>query len=186
MTFGEKVCLGVADYLKAAGLTHLGQINRKILAEIIDRCDTQRQQQEKAAAVRRIPRDEAAGLFTALCEACGVAEEQMTPQQKATYGTMLAGLRKATPSLTPADIASRAEQYKRKYRDAALTAPALAAHWGEFHSKATAKTVDVYQEAPDWQRLVEQSPVFQGRGISEMAWKDLPHHVKQDVWRMVA
>lgn len=184
MTFGEKVCEAVREYLKANGLTHLGKINAKILAEIIDRCDEQRAKQS-TVRLKPMPKDEVASLFSALCDACGVAEDQMTVQQKKTYAVMLNQLRGATPGLTPVDIQSRAQQYKKKYRDAALTAGALASHWGEFHSQASAKTVDVYQEAPNWRELVEQSVSLQNRGISDMQWNELPHHIKQDVWRMV-
>lgn len=48
MTFGEQFSEAVAEYLKANNLTTLGKINRKILAELLDRFKSKWDAAEKA------------------------------------------------------------------------------------------------------------------------------------------
>jgi len=66
-------------------------------------------------------------LFDAVVEACGMAYEEMTPVQRRACGVAVAQLRAVKAQ--PEDVAWRAEVYRHKYRDAALTPHALANQW---------------------------------------------------------
>jgi hypothetical protein len=68
-------------------------------------------------------------LFDALAEATDGAPGQLTKAAARAVGVALAEIRRVCPELTPVEITRRAEHYRSHFRDATLTASALAKHW---------------------------------------------------------
>jgi hypothetical protein len=77
----------------------------------------------RAAAKRR----ERNPLFDAVVAACEMDYDEMTPVQRRACGVAVAQLKAVNAQ--PDDVAWRAEVYRHKYRDAALTPHALANQW---------------------------------------------------------
>lgn len=79
-------------------------------------------------------------LFDALAAATdGDADKLTTPTARAV-GVALAQIRKASPDVTPEEIARRARNYRVHFRDATLTASALAKHWARCESATIASS----------------------------------------------
>ncbi len=68
-------------------------------------------------------------LFDALAVATDGDPFQLTADTSRAVGVALSKIQKVTPSLTADEIKRRAANYRDHFRDAALTAPALAKHW---------------------------------------------------------
>lgn len=114
-------------------------------------------------------------LFDALAEACGNDLTQMPTKARRACGVALAEIRAVMPGLEPAEIKRRALAYTRKYRDAALTPHALAAHWAEFSPPRLqpAPVVLPTPEPVDWEeRLPDEDDDLKafGRG----SWQSIP------------
>lgn len=68
-------------------------------------------------------------LFDALALATDGDPAQLTADTSRAVGVALSKIKKVTPELTDDEINRRAGNYRDHFRDAALTAPALAKHW---------------------------------------------------------
>jgi hypothetical protein len=68
-------------------------------------------------------------LFDALASVDGSDPKELTESAATACGVALAQIRKATPSVTPDEIAARAKNYTAKMPQAALTPSALSRHW---------------------------------------------------------
>lgn len=68
-------------------------------------------------------------LFDALASACDRDPRAMTARDARACGVALAEIRKASPDVTPIEIARRAANYRSRYREAALTPSALCNQW---------------------------------------------------------
>ena len=75
------------------------------------------------------PRNE---LCDALAKACGCDPFEMTATAARTCAVKAAEIKKASPGVTFEEMKHRAELYRSKYQDAALTPSALCSHWAEF------------------------------------------------------
>ena len=69
--------------------------------------------------------------FEALCELQGSDYKRLTASERGKLNAALKEIRAALPEVTAQIIGKAAIAYRRKYRDAALTAPAIASHWSE-------------------------------------------------------
>lgn len=95
-------------------------------AQVTDRSIEDRILEDKHAPGPR-PRDP---LFDALCVASGEGRpEGVTPKKARQIGVALAEIKKATPGVTPEEITRRAGNYKAHFRDATISAMAVAMHW---------------------------------------------------------
>lgn len=68
-----------------------------------------------------------------LADALSVCEggpDGLTPQAWRKVGVALAAIKKASPDVTPAEVARRIANYRTHFRDAMCTATAMASHWG--------------------------------------------------------
>jgi hypothetical protein len=68
-------------------------------------------------------------LFDALATATDRDPTGMTRREQRACGTALADIRRATPTLTPAELQRRAAHYRAHFPQAALTPSALANQW---------------------------------------------------------
>ena len=66
-------------------------------------------------------------LWDAVMDACGVKSEDLTKSARGGYNKAVSELRNV--GADPADIPTRARNYRRAYPNAALTPTALAKHW---------------------------------------------------------
>jgi len=94
------------------------------------------------------PRNE---LCDALASACGCDPLQMTSSAARTCAVKAAEIKKASPDVTPDEMNRRAQCYRSKYREAALTPAALCGHWAEFGSNGYAPS-DPYVLASDYRK----------------------------------
>lgn len=80
-------------------------------------------------------------LFDSFAVSCGTDPFQVTKSAARTIGVKLAEIRKACPTIQPADFQPRAERYRLIFPTASLTPSALCSHWAEcdptkpFHAK---------------------------------------------------
>lgn len=70
-------------------------------------------------------------LFDALAKAEEADPLQLTPSHAKRIATALAEIKRACPGLTAAEVAARAADYRRQFRDAAISAHALAKNWAK-------------------------------------------------------
>lgn len=68
-------------------------------------------------------------LFDALIEACGGNPRQMTKAEGKAAAVVLADILSSFPNVTAEEIRAKAENYRRRHRDWALTPRALCGHW---------------------------------------------------------
>jgi hypothetical protein len=120
-------------------------------------------------------------LFDALATATGKSPNALAKSEGGQIAKALKGIMQASPDVSAQEIRRRAEGYRRKYRDAALTPTALEAHWSEF-APAAPKPADVpIPEPHGWRDILEDSKYGPG-GIFEAAtWAQVPRDVKQVV-----
>jgi hypothetical protein len=69
--------------------------------------------------------------FEALCELQGSDYKRVTSSERGKLNAALKEIRATLPDVTAQIIGKAAIAYRRKYRDAALTATAIASHWSE-------------------------------------------------------
>jgi hypothetical protein len=67
--------------------------------------------------------------FIALCLSIQSNPDQLTKPERSKVASALAEITTASPEVTPEEIHRRAKNYPSHFRNAALTAKALAAHW---------------------------------------------------------
>lgn len=84
-------------------------------------------------------------LFDALARSTDGEADQLTDSTRRSVGVALAQIRKVSPNVTEIEIERRASNYRAHFRDAAITAMALAKHWGRCDKPPEPKTVP-------WQR----------------------------------
>lgn len=102
--------------------------------------------QEPAPEPKPRPRNP---LFDALAAATDGPADKLTSATARSVGVALAEIRKVHPDLTADEIERRAANYRAHFRDAVLTAAALAKHWARCDSapRATASLTTDLSEA---------------------------------------
>ena len=76
-------------------------------------------------------------IFDALAVAEGSNLDELTASAKGAIATAAAEIRKASPDVTPEEVARRAANYRRLMPKATLTASALSKHWSRCGSPKT-------------------------------------------------
>ena len=130
------------------------------------------------AAKEPKPRNE---LFDALATATGKSPNALAKSEGGQIAKALKGIKQASPDVSAQEIRRRAEGYRRKYRDAALTPTALEAHWSEF-APAAPKPADVpIPEPQGWREILRDSKYGPGGIFEASSWAQVPRDVKQVV-----
>ncbi len=101
------------------------------------------------------PRDPA---FVALCAAEGSDPEALTRRARRTVGVALAEIREVMADVDAAEIGRRARIYRARYRDAELTASALAKHWPRLGTEPASAGQDyapltLQAREAEWERI---------------------------------
>lgn len=130
-----------------------------------------------APAKQARKRDE---LFDCLAKAEGSNPVQLTKRAARTVAVAIAEIRKASPDVTPEEIARRAERYRRVMpQGSTLTASALAKHWarcGEVVRLAT--PAPILQEPANWRATLKR--LFPD-SADDLTWATLPDSIRQQV-----
>jgi hypothetical protein len=87
------------------------------------------QEEEQETSSPEKPARARDALFDALATATDRDPTGMTRREQRACGTALADIRRATPTLTPAELQRRAAHYRAHFPQAALTPSALANQW---------------------------------------------------------
>ena len=179
MTFGDKCCDAVRQYLTTNNLKSLGAINAKILAEIINR--VHQHELDIADAEKNKKKEENKEyklLFQSICTACNISYESLTRTEQAKIKKSLDEIIQASPNCTGSDIHNRATKYAKKYKSAALTPSALCSHWSEFSDTAMPSFVKLKPD--DGDLYVE--PTSNWRVVAKSKWpkSDYPHNYDFD------
>lgn len=125
MTFGA----GLFAHMAAARAEHGGALSQ---AEWIEAADEF--YRRHCAAHRRPCHPQTVDgdpdpLFSALAAAEGSNPKELTPTAARRIAVALAGIRKASPDLTPDEITKRAVRYRELFPRAVVTANALEGNW---------------------------------------------------------
>jgi hypothetical protein len=97
-------------------------------------------------------------IFDAICTACGIYVNGITRGQAGRVVACKRDIEEACPVLSAeelaAEIARRADKYRKKYPTTPCTPTALSNHWGEFGGGPTrAAKLDPYQEPDGWRSV---------------------------------
>jgi hypothetical protein len=92
------------------------------------------------------PRDE---LWDAVVEACGWGADQITDAARGSLNGALKQLRAV--EATPGQVKLRARRYRERFRDAALTPPALAKHWAALANGTASSSNGAVVRDPAWE-----------------------------------
>jgi hypothetical protein len=71
-------------------------------------------------------------LFEAVCDACGIDRQTLTPSGRGPLNRAVKEIREVAG--TPEDVPRRAAEFRRRFPEASLTPSALAKHWGSLAS----------------------------------------------------
>ncbi|MGH8017209.1 MAG: hypothetical protein ACREIA_02815 [Opitutaceae bacterium] len=82
-------------------------------------------------------------LFDALAEVDGSDPRSLTKSAAGACGKALSEIRKACPSVSPAEINLRAERYRRRFAGAACTPSAIAKHWAALANEGSVNGGDL-------------------------------------------
>lgn len=77
----------------------------------------------------KVKRSERDPIFDALCAFEGVDPKKVTESHAKEVSKLVSELLKATPDVTPAEVAKRGKAYGRAFRDVLKTSRALVRHW---------------------------------------------------------
>jgi hypothetical protein len=108
----------------------------KDAAAIIDQLDECRSPEElpsskpqpaPSSGKRFTPTD----LIPAMAMACNYNPAELTPPMRSTIKTVVLDILSVSPNVSPEEIRSRADAYRRKHKDWALTPPMIAKYWSE-------------------------------------------------------
>jgi hypothetical protein len=136
------------------------------------------------------PRAERDALFDGFALAVGVNPSEATSAIKRTIAVALADVLAVSPNADAAEFRARAEAFKKKHKDWALTAPTLAKYWGELgpaNGRTTAAKGDVYIEPPDWKS--ERTRAGLGfspetwANVCDREWRDISVDLRADILR---
>lgn len=89
-------------------------------------------------------------LFDALAKAEGSAPEQLTTPAARAIGVALANIKRVCPGLTADEINRRAQNYRRTWPNATITASALSKNWARFGEDAPANSTLEDRFAKAW------------------------------------
>lgn len=126
-------------------------------------------------------------LFDAIKDACGIVE--LNRPNSTSIAQAKKDIVEATPNVTPDEIVRRSARYRAKYKDAACTPRALAAHWGEFPLPTAAKKPDLYHEPVGWHVALQAMAArnhWEGSTVQAMltaGWLELSINVRSDIIR---
>lgn len=105
----------------------------------------------KAAGTRKVGGRDT--LFDAIAEVCGVDLAGLTREYAKKIATAKRDILEASPDLSPDEIRTRAEAWRKKYPTCALTPQALSNHWpslGSAGKLTRGAKRDVYIEPDAW------------------------------------
>lgn len=119
---------------------------------------------ERVAAGKRPKRSKGVRdpLFDTLATACGMNLKEITRTAGQTVGTALAGIRTATPDVTPEEITIRVNAYKRMHSSWALTPKTIEKYWptlGTGRATAQAAALDpriIKGEPKGWKEFLQR------------------------------
>lgn len=108
----------------------------------------QEEYERATPAEKRVRANTRHALYSHLCKACGLAEEEMTKTQQRLVAVALAEMLQVKPDLDPAGLEWRVAAYRRAYPNAPVTPKALANHFGEFKPPPPKRTGPI--EPDNW------------------------------------
>lgn len=100
-------------------------------------------QVEAAPVLKSKPTRRRDECFDALAQACGSNPDGMTKQEAKAAAVALAGIRGASPDVTPAEIARRVANYRRANPTWTCTPQAVAKHWSRLAADAPRSREDL-------------------------------------------
>lgn len=129
-------------------------------------------------------------LFDAICAACDMDVNSLSPGAAKTIGTAKRDILIASPDVTAEEIERRGRAYERKYKDCTLSPMALANHWPEFgdgrnggRRRTTSTGPSLYNAPLGWRDVATER--FAGTfALTEMLakeWHDLSITVREEI-----
>jgi hypothetical protein len=107
----------------------------KDAAAIIDQLDQCRSPEETPATPQLIAKPRKAfsqtELISAMAMACNYNPAELTPPMRATIKTVIVDILSVSPSVSPNEIRSRADAFRRKHKDWPCTPNMIAKFWSE-------------------------------------------------------
>lgn len=118
--------------------------------------------EKEKGPLARIPRELRDQLLETLVEVSGFNRAELRPQDWSKIQAALTGILRSSPDVLPAEIAHRAENFRRVYNWKQLTPLTLSQHWPELGGAPKLTPKQIQAEIAPHAAIVRNSPAFPG------------------------